>query len=372
MEGRALWKVGCGVRWELGGLCGAVSADRGRRMGCGMKARTDMEAREPGEGRGGAPWRTEWRSGAVLGLAEASDTGRETPNEFSPGRYGVRERERRWARGRPRDLRRGSLNRTGRSTFEMRDWLSSGLAGRPIRQPDGVRANMAIANWGVTRVTKYQRRGRRDVDSGAALAEGARFGQSRAAHGSAGGRAAGGGRCWSESSARWPVVRVQCQSGEEEKTGQAMARMAGAVGVSVPAILRRTRVARLCLSESHRGSEGAGRVQKTLSQTGPACTGWWDPGGSLVHTAAQNQNVFSAVESYTCPFADTRCCFLTGNVSLNTRPAAPAPAHGTSTLRLHFFLLRRVHSPHSLSSHLSRGRRNASPLPVPSPLQDLH
>lgn len=119
--------------------------------------------------------------------------------------------------------------------------------------------------------------------------------------------------------------RPEVGGGGEEKTGhgQTMARMAGAVGASVPAILRRTRVARLCLSESHRGSEGAGRVQKTLTPTRQRCTGWWDPGGSLAYTAAQNQNAFSAVKSYTCPFVDTRCCFLSGNVSLISRPPPP-------------------------------------------------
>lgn len=108
MEGRALWKVGAVCDRSWGGLCGAMSADRGRRMGCGMKARTDLEAREPGEGRGRAP-RTEWRSGAVLGLAGARDSGRETPNEFSPGRYGVRGPERRRESGDGREIFGGGL-----------------------------------------------------------------------------------------------------------------------------------------------------------------------------------------------------------------------------------------------------------------------
>ena len=90
MGPRALWKRGAVCGGSLDGLCGAVSADRGRRISCGKKARTDLEAREPGEGKTGAPLHTEWRSGAVLGLGEASDSsGRETPNEFSPGRYAV-------------------------------------------------------------------------------------------------------------------------------------------------------------------------------------------------------------------------------------------------------------------------------------------
>lgn len=169
----------------------------------------------------------------------------------------------------------------------MRDWLSSGLASRPIREPDGVRANMAIGNWGVTRVTKYQRRGRRDVDSGAALAEGARFAQSPAARGWAGGRPAGGRRCGEMCSQR---LGRALEAEGRKRLGKGW-RTAGAVGVSVPAILRRTRVARLCLSESHRGFRGSGSSAEDAKPNSAACTGWWDPGGRLYNGCSKPERL---------------------------------------------------------------------------------